>query len=332
MCRHTPRPGKDYEHTTAIDFRESNWQCDGVLRRVCRPDDLAGGFGGVYPYPEAGLTITQPILAFLVLLIISAVFFIWRGKYPFLWIGWLWFLGMLVPMIGIVQVGAQARADRYTYLSQIGLYLLVTLGALEFLRKWRRGRKVLVAIAVLIITGLTAESYVQTSLWKNSETLWNQALANTSNNYVAHNNLGGTLIKQGRLDEAVVHCRKALEIHPDYYDAHTNLGHAFASKGDWADAITSYQAAIRAAPNYKKAHNSLAVSLAALGKTDEAIEQFREALRLDGDYLDAHYNLATVLLRLGRRDEAVIQLRELLRLRPGDASAKAQLRKLGVEQ
>jgi protein O-mannosyl-transferase len=264
------------------------------------------------------------------LVIISAAFFIGRKKYPYLLVGWLWFLGMLIPMIGIVQVGAQTRADRYTYLPQIGLYLLLALGSLVLFSKWHRGRAILVTVAVLIIIGLAAKSYAETRYWSDSETLWNRTFVNTSNNYIAHNNLGGTLIKKGRVDEAVVHLRKALEIRPDYADAYTNLGHASATKSEWADAVTSYRAAIQLWPNYAKAHNSLAVSLAALGQTDEAIEQFQEALRLNPDYVDAHYNLATVLLRVNRRDEAVVQLRELLRLRPNDVNAKAQLLKLGV--
>ena len=122
------------------------------------------GLSVLYPYPAGGVVNLAPaLLAFLVLLILSVVFFIWRGKYPFLLVGWLWFLGVLVPMIGIVQVGGQARADRYTYLSQIGLYILVTWGAIELSSKWRGGRTVLVVLAVLIVTGLTADSYVETS-------------------------------------------------------------------------------------------------------------------------------------------------------------------------
>ena len=254
------------------------------------------GLAVVYPYPEGGLNIAQALLASLVLLIISVVFFIWRGKYPFLLIGWLWFLGMLVPMIGIVQVGAQARADRYTYLAQIGLYLLVTWGAMELFAKWRRGREVLIAIALLIVTGLMADSYFQTSSWRNSETLWNQALANTSNNHIAQNNLGNALMKKGRLDEAVVHFRKALEIYADYPEANNNLGYALASKGNWADAIASYRAAMRARPNYPKAHNNLAISLAKggeNGRSDRAIPRgSADRWRLSRRALQSGYSAA----------------------------------------
>ena len=290
------------------------------------------GLAVLYPHPEGNLNIAQAILAFLLLMIISMIFLIWRGKYPFLLTGWLWFLGMLVPMIGIVQVGAQARADRYTYLPQIGLYVLATWGAMELFAGWRRGPEVLIAIALLIVTGLITDSYFQTSSWRNSETLWNQSLANTSNNHIAQNNLGDALMKKGRPDEAVVHLRKALEIYADYPEAHNNLGGALASKGNWVDAIASYRAAMRTRPNFPKVHNNLAISLAEVGKTDEAIEQFREALRIDGDYPDAHCNLGILLLRLGRRDEAVAHLSEALRLKPDDAEVKAQLRQLGVEK
>jgi Tfp pilus assembly protein PilF len=266
-------------------------------------------------------------------LIISVVFFFWRGKYPFLLIGWLWFLGMMVPMIGILQVGEQARADRYTYLPQIGLSFLVTWGAMELFARWRRGREVLIATGLLIVTGLIAQSYSQTSFWQNSETLWRQTLAHTSNNYIAHNDLAKALMLKGQLDEAVVHFRKALEICPVCPNVHNNLGHALARQGNWVEAITSYQAAIRTWTTSPNAHNNnnLGISLAKVGKTDEAIEQFREALRIDGDYQEAHCNLAILLLQVGRRDEAVAHLREALRLKPDDANVKAQLNQLGVE-
>ena len=129
------------------------------------------GLAVVYPFPQGGWSMIQTILALLALLITSVVFFLCRGKFPFLLAGWLWFLGVLVPMIGIVQVGLQARADRYTYLAQIGLYLLLTWGAMEIFSRWRGGRVVSIVIAVLIVTGLMADSYSQTSSWRNSEAL-----------------------------------------------------------------------------------------------------------------------------------------------------------------
>ena len=287
-----------------------------------------------YPYPPPGnLNIAKAILAFLLLTIISLMFFLWRRKLPFLLVGWLWFLGMLVPMIGIVQVGEQARADRYTYLAQIGLYLLITWGAMELFARWRHARQVLIAFALLIVTGLTVDSYFQTSFWRDSETLWNETIANTSNNYIAHNDLGKAVMQKGRLDEAVTHFRKALETCTNCPEVYNNLGHVLARKGDWSNAVASYRAALGSWPT-PNAHNNnnLGIALAKVGKRDEAAEQFREALRIDGDYEEAHCNLALVLLELGRREEAVVHLREALRLKPDDAKIKAQLRQLGIEK
>lgn len=291
------------------------------------------GLAVFYPYPEGNMA--QAILALLVLLIMSVVFFLWRGTYPYLLIGWFWFLGMLVPMIGLVQVGAQARADRYTYLSQIGLYLLVTWGVMELSARWRRRLDALVAMALLIVAGLGARSYFQTSYWMNSETLWRQTLAHTSNNYVAYNNLGRALTLAGRLDEAVVNFRKALEICGAVCaDVHNNLGHALSRKGEWAEAISAYRTAIQTWPNGPNAHNNnnLGISLAKAGQTDEAIEQFNEALRIDGNYPDAHRNLAVLLLQLGRRDEAVAHFRETLRLDPDDENVQGLLHELEAER
>jgi protein O-mannosyl-transferase len=291
------------------------------------------GLSVLYPYPAGGVVnMASALLACLVLLIISVVFFIWRGKYPFLLVGWFWFLGVLVPMIGIVQVGGQARADRYSYLSQIGLYILVTWGAIELFSKWRGGRTVLIILVVLIVTGLTVDSYVETSSWRNTEALWNKALANTAHNHIAQNNLGDVLLKKGQLDDAISHFRNALEIDPDYPEANNNLGYALAGKGNWADAITFYRVALRIRSNSPKTHNNLGISLAQMGKRDEALAEFRETLRIDPDYAKAHSNLAIVLLQLGRRDEALAHLRETLRLKPGDEQVKAQLRQLEVEK
>jgi tetratricopeptide (TPR) repeat protein len=285
-----------------------------------------------YPYPEGHVNVAQVILAFLLLLIISVIFFLLRLRYPFLLVGWLWFLGMLIPMIGVVQVGPQAHADRYTYLPQIGLYILTIWGAMELFAKWRVRSEVAVGAALLMIGALMMASCFQTSYWRNSETLWRQALANTSNNYIAENGLGSALLQKKQLDEAAGHFRKALKIYPDYAEANNNLGYLLASEGNLADSISFYQTALQARPDYFKAYNNLGVSLAATGKTDEALANFREALRIDESCADAHCNLAHVLLDLGRRDEAVAHLTEALRLRPDYTDVREQLRQLGVEK
>ena len=281
-------------------------------------------------YPEANLNTVEASLAFLVLLLLSVTFFIWRRNYPFLLIGWLWFLGMLVPMIGIIQVGPQARADRYTYLPLIGLYLLATWGTMALVSNWGRRRELLNGAAISIITGLMAISYLQTSTWRNSETMWHQALAHTSRNQIAENSLGKALVKERRLDEAATHFRKALDIYPDYAEANTNLADVLCLEGRWRDAVDHYETALRIQPNYAMAHNNLGIALAVIGNTDEAIDQFREALRINANYADAHANLARCLVQIGRREDAVGELTQALRLRPDDARVKERLRELGV--
>ena len=319
-----------------------------------------------YPYPET-LPSGAVLFSGICLVLISIFCLVKIRSSPYLAVGWFWYLGMLVPVIGFIQVGGQARADRYTYLPQIGLFLLVTWSATKLLARLRRGQEALAVMGLLVIIGLMACSYVQASYWQNSETVWNHALGVTVGNHIAYNNLGNVMIDKSQLDDAIYNFRKATEISPDYCEAQSNLGkalmlkgrsdeavlhfrkaldickdrsdvyndlgHALARQGNWVEAITAYRAAIRTGPQHPNAHdnNNLGIALAKVGQTDEAIEQFQEALRIEGDYREAHCNLALVLVQVGRRDEAIAHLREALRLKPDDAQARAQLRQLGVE-
>jgi hypothetical protein len=212
----------------------------------------------LYPYPEGNLEVAQALLALLLLLMISVAVFVWRRKYPFLVTGWLWYLGMLVPMIGIIQVGSQVRADRYTYLPQIGLYLVVAWGVMEFFHRWRGRRVILTAAAVLIVMTLTTRSYLQTSYWRDTETLWKHAVACTSNNYIAHTNLAETLSQSGRFAEAIAECREALKIKPDLAAAHNNLGNALLQNKQSGNGTPGHDGAL-----------------------DEAIEHFRKAMQIN---------------------------------------------------
>ena len=153
----------------------------------------------LYPYPEGGLNVAGVVLALIFLLVVSVIFFLWRRSYPFALTGWFRFLGMLVPMIGIVQVGSQPMVDRYTYLPQIGLYILVTWGAMELLKSWQHKREVLTVAAVLIAGALITRSYFQTAYWQDSETLWRHTAAVTHDNYIAQTTLGVRCSRKGNL-------------------------------------------------------------------------------------------------------------------------------------
>jgi tetratricopeptide (TPR) repeat protein len=290
----------------------------------------------LYPYPEGNLKVPQVILALLLLLIISAAFFLWRRKYPFLLIGWLWYLGMLVPMIGIVQVGSQVRADRYTYLPQIGLYLLVAWGATELFHRWRRTRKILAITAVLIIMALTTRSYLQTSYWRDTETLWKHAIASTSNNYIAHTNLAETLSQSGRFAEAIAECEKALKIKPDLAAAHNNLGSALqqnTQSGDGArgqdravdEAIEHFRKALQIKPDFTQARSNLGNTLLQKGQVDEAIAQFQKTLEMEPNYAEGEFSLGKAFLQKREVNEAIAHYQKALEINPDYAKAQYYL-------
>lgn len=281
----------------------------------------------LYPYPEGNLKVSHVILALLLLLIISTGFFLWRRKYPFLLTGWLWYLGMLVPMIGIVQVGSQVRADRYTYLPQIGLYLLVAWGAMELFHQWRRSRVILAGAGFLIITALITRSYFQTSFWQDTETLWKHATATTSNNYIATTNLAEALFQSGRFDEAIAECQKALKIKPDFVAAHNDLGAALVENqrgGDGArrqngavdEAIVHYRRALQIKPDFAQAHSNLGTALLLKGQVDEAIAHYQKALEIDPNFAEARYSLGNAFLAEGEYSESIADYEAAVRIRP----------------
>ena len=173
----------------------------------------------------------QAALAFVLLVAISAGVFVCRNKRPFLLMGWLWYLGMMVPMIGIVQISYYAHADRYTYLPEIGLAIAGTWAVAEWSAGWKFRRAVLGGLMAAIIAALMVCAAIQTSYWKSSEPLWSHTLAVTSNNSFAHNNLAVALLQKGDVDGAIAHLREAVAIQPDYAQAQNNLGNALLQKG-----------------------------------------------------------------------------------------------------
>ena len=292
------------------------------LRQMIWPARLAV----LYPYPESNLKVSNVIFALLLLLTISVAFFLWRKKYPFLLVGWLWYLGMLVPMIGIIQVGSQVRADRYTYLPEIGLYLLVGWGAMQLFHQWHRSRAILAVASLLIITTLITRSYFQTYYWQNTETLWKHAIATTSNNYIASNNLAQFLFQSRRFDEAIAECQRTLKIKPDFAAAHNNLGAAFVENrgrngpggqnGAVEEAIAHYQRALQINPDFVQAQSNLGTALLLKGQVDEAIPHYQKALEIDPNYAEARYSLANAFLAEGRYNESIANYEAALRIRP----------------
>jgi tetratricopeptide (TPR) repeat protein len=278
----------------------------------------------LYPYRfdvSAGQTVGAGVL----LLALTVLAFLAARRLPFFLVGWLWYLGMLVPVIGLVQVGHQSHADRYTYLPQLGLYLAIAWTVRDLTFSWRLRRLVLSVAALTVIATLMVCAGKQTLYWRNSELLWRHTLACTSGNYIANNNLGNTIIDQGRSAEAVRLFQKAIEIYPDYAEAHYNLGCAFDKQERLAEAIGHFQKAIEIYPDYAEANNNLGVVFLKEGRLNEAIKHCQRALEINPDFAKAYYNLGCALDRQGRRAAAIEQYQKAIALKPDFAEAHNNL-------
>ncbi len=283
------------------------------------------GLAVLYPYPGGGLPIWKVIASTLALAGISTAALVWRRRFPYLFVGWFWYVGMLVPVIGLVQVGLQSMADRYTYLPQIGLCLLITWGIAQIAAfKCHRRRMCggASALAILVLMGL---AWRQTSYWRNSETLWTRALACTERNYIVHHNLGIVLTGRGQVDAAIVQFQRALEIQPDYADAHTNLGVVLAGRGEFDAAIAHYLKALEIKPNDAKTHDNLGSALDSLGQFDAAIAHYQRALEIEPDSAEVHYNFGIALAGCGQVDAAIAHFQKALEIKPDFTEARNNL-------
>lgn len=255
-----------------------------------------------YPHPNDTLRFWEVIFATVLLLTITAAAIVFRRQRPYLLTGWLWYLVMLVPVIGLVQVGEQGYADRYTYLPHVGLFVLMIWFAADVLtvRQSRSRFAIITAVAVLIFVPLTWAAFIQASYWRNSETLWTHTLAVTSDNDVALNNLGYLCADRGEMDKALSHFESAARIRSGKQNPHYDLGSAFVQM-------------------------NLADTLARKGRSDEAMAHYEEAMRLQPNYADAYYNRGSVLFAKGRIDEAIADWEKTLQIQPNDADAHTGL-------
>jgi protein O-mannosyl-transferase len=247
-----------------------------------------------YPHPENRLAIWEVVLALGTLAAMTALAFALRKTRPYFITGWFWYIGMLVPVIGIVQVGWQGRADRYTYLPEIGLYILITWAVADFTRAWRHQREVLTTSAAIVIAALGWRAWVQTSYWRDSETLFRHALAVTTNNDVAENNLGIVFLRQGKLDEAISLLQAAVDLRPDNSPAHENLAKALLQQGKVADALIHYQKLLELQPDNIEVHNIVGTVLIQQGRIREGVEEWQKVLAIQPDNGNALSNLAWV--------------------------------------
>jgi len=251
---------------------------------------------------------------------------IWKAqRAPWLVTGWFWFLGTLVPVIGLVQVGKQSMADRYTYYPLVGLFIMLCWSVRGRLLE-RHACKVGIGVATgVILIACAAVSRVQAGYWKDSETLFYHALKATRGNWLAQYNLGVDLKRAGRVQEAVGHYEQALLIRPDFAEAHSNLGAALEQLGQVQEAIDHYERALQLKPKLAVAHYDLGVALERTGKRQKAIAQYEKALQLKPDLAEAHFSLGLAWKQDGRVEEAVGQYKEALRIKPDYVDAQINL-------
>jgi tetratricopeptide (TPR) repeat protein len=284
-------------------------------------------------YPHPGYWPAWEVIgAGLLLVIISFGAILLVRSRPYLFVGWFWFVGMLVPTIGVIQVGIQSMADRYTYLPLIGLFVVVVWAVGDLARVSQTGPTsqtvqpfVAVGAGCVLLVVCAALTFHQARIWKDSGALFTHAVQVTKNNYLAYNNLGFYLWGKGKVEPAIENYRAALKIQPNYEDALNNLGYALASQKKYPEAIQLYEAALRVRPNHPEVHNNLGNALSEVGRIDEAITNYLLVLKQNPEHADAHNNLGIALAMKGKLDEAIPHFREALRWKPSYASAHSNL-------
>src|SRR5436189_184313 len=287
-----------------------------------------------YPHPNDTIAIWEVVLAIGLLLAMTVAAIVFRRERPYLFTGWFWYVGMLVPVIGFVQVGEQGHADRYTYLPHIGLFLLAVWLIADLTAVPQLRSRIAVPAAVIIIVALTWAAFIQTSYWRNSETLWTHALAVTSDNDVAHNNLGYLCVERGEPDKAISHFETALRIRSSKRDPHYSVGSAFVQmnladalgrKGQPDEAMVHYEEAIKLQPNYADAYFNRGNILFAEGRIDEAMADWEKTLQIQPNDADAHTCLGNALLRRGSVKEAVAHYEKAIALAPEDPHSRINM-------
>ncbi len=251
----------------------------------------------LYPYPDAW-PFGQVVGACLMLGLLSGLVIKYFRKHPYLIVGWLWYLGTMVPVIGIIQFGAQPMADRYTYITFIGLYIMIGWGIPELLGNWHFKKAVIAAAATVIVLTLVAGARMQTAYWADSIRLFNHVIEVTGSNFRAHRNLGLSLAYHGRMDEALHHFNQALRINPNSAKCYNDIGTYMMLKGNLIDAVVNFEKALQLQPNFSKAHNNLGLVRMSQKKFSEAAAHFRKALRADPGFKPARRNLKKAIVAL----------------------------------
>ena len=280
-----------------------------------------GALSVFYPHPGAGIPVWQAVGSFFVLALLTTFVLLRVRQSPWLAVGWFWFIGSLVPVIGLVQVGAQSIADRYTYIPLVGIFVMVAWGGQELLNRWRVPPPALRALSVLVIAVLAGLTWRQLGFWKTHETIFRHSLSVTTDNCVAHSSLAYYLNHKGDSNEAFFHLQEALRLCPKDDMAWYNLGVWQRQRGNLPDAVSALREVLRLKPGYTKAWTNLGAVYLALGSIPEAADALIEAARLAPDDATVWFNLGVVHAKAGQFDEAVEAFRKAVLIMPDHAAS-----------
>jgi Tfp pilus assembly protein PilF len=296
------------------------WTYAAYIGRMFWPARLAV----YYPYSHH-LTMAQLLLAGAILVGITVLAVRGRHSRPYAAVGWFWYLGTLVPVIGLIQVGGQASADRYTYLPTIGLTIALAWGAVDLLTHYPEAWKPVAGAAIAAVAMCLVVTAVQVSYWANSGLLFQHAVNVTAGNYIAANNLADYYLTEMRNEDARAPVLEALRLNPDYPEAHVNLATILRRTGQMAESERQYREALRLQPANAAAHAGYGALLLQENRAGEAAGEFARVVELQPEDADGRYNLGRVLVAIGRFDQGVAELREAIRLRPDYAEAHHSL-------
>ncbi len=278
-----------------------------------------------YPFPVHGIPIARVASCAAFLAGTTCLVFAGRKKSPALAVGWLWFLGMLVPVSGLVQISYYSRADRYTYLPGIGLALAVTWGVADLVERWRIPKIASAAITAGVVMTLSICAHGQTACWRDGKALWTHTLAIIPDNYIAHQNFADLLRLGGNLDGAIAEYQKALDAEPENFRTMNALGNVYGMKGDTANALALFERALKVEPKFADTHANIGNVMLARHQVDAAIAQFREASEIAPNNSDYHNNLGKALGIKGDDAGAIAEYRKAVELQPGDETAHFNL-------
>jgi len=287
------------------------------------------GLAILYAHPGNTLAVWKGVLCGIALLVITTISIKLIRKAPYFVVGWFWYLGTLIPVIGFITLGPHLIADRYAYLPLIGIFVIIAWGVPELLKEWHYRKNVLKASAGILILTLMLITWIQVSHWKSSITVFKHAIKVTDKKYpnfsVVHNNLGVALFADGKNEEAISHYKMAIKLKPDYAAAHNNLGNALFDKGKIEEAIYHYKMTIELKPDFAAAYNNLGIVLVAEQKKEEAVSHYKTAIRLRPGYTEAHYHLGNALFSMNETEEAIYHYKMAIELTPDFAEAHNNL-------